>query len=218
MKHNLVIHSLPNNQYQVKTPTGTVTAKSTTLKKAHYHKGIVDSLNEQFMKNPQSGKKEYHQVIKNSIEQTRAALAERTPGAPKPDNPGADKLGLQKLAQAERDAEANRRLNTTPVRMGGPSSSSTGRTGPNNKMTPGELAALRRQQEDKDRKKEEESLAKGMYGTAKPFSRRKLPPDMSGPDPPRAKSKSFLAAEPPKKKVVRDKNYFAGLKAKYGNK
>jgi hypothetical protein len=168
------------------------------------------------MNNPQSTKKHYHEAIKKGIEETRTALAEKPVGAPKPDNPGAAKLGLQKLAQAERDAEANRRLNTTPVRMGGPSSSSTGNRAPNNKMTPTELASLRRQQEEKDRKKEED--IKGVFGTAEPFTKKKKPPVEVRADVPYIKSKSFLAAEPPKKKTVRDKNYYAGLKAKYGNK
>jgi hypothetical protein len=41
-----------------------------------------------------------------------------------PKNPGAGTLALQKLAQEERDREANAALHHTPTRSGGPSSGS----------------------------------------------------------------------------------------------
>jgi hypothetical protein len=124
-----VIKKLPKNhedepdRYQVRI-NNAVSAKATTLKKAHYHAAIVEALDKQYQKDRNSTSREYHEAILKGIEETRAALAAKPPGAHLPRNPGGGKLALQKLAQEERDREANRRLNQTPTRMGGPSSGS----------------------------------------------------------------------------------------------
>jgi hypothetical protein len=123
-----VIKKLPSidegpERYQVKEG-GYITAYGTSLKKAHYHAAIVKACNEQYKKNHNSTSRQYHNAIVKGIEETKADLAAKPPGAHLPKNPGAGTLALQKLAQEERDREANRRLNRTPVRMGGPSSAS----------------------------------------------------------------------------------------------
>jgi hypothetical protein len=102
----------------------TVTAKATTFKKAQYHAAIVGACNEQYQKNPRSTKNAYHKAIVKAIDSTREQLASKLPGAHLPKNPGTGTLALQKLAQEERDREANRRELQTPIRMGGPSAAS----------------------------------------------------------------------------------------------
>jgi hypothetical protein len=118
-----IIKEISDNRYQV-LEGDSVTAKATTFKKAQYHAAIVGACNSQYQKNPRSTKKAYHKAIVEAIDSTREQLARPLPGAHLPKNPGAGTLALQKLAQEERDREANRRLNRTPVRMGGPSSAS----------------------------------------------------------------------------------------------
>ena len=112
--------SKADNRYQV-LEGDTVTAKATTFKKAQYHAAIVGACNEQYQKNHSSTKRQYHTAILKAIDSTREQLASRLPGAHLPKNPGAGTLALQKLAQEERDREANRRELQTPIRMGGPS-------------------------------------------------------------------------------------------------
>ena len=113
--------SKADNRYQV-LEGDTVTAKATTFKKAQYHSAIVEACNSQYQKNHQSTKAQYHKAILEAIDSTREQLASRLSGAHLPANPGAGKLALQKLAQEERDREANRRLHETPNTGGAGSS------------------------------------------------------------------------------------------------
>ena len=112
-----------DNRYQV-LEGDLVTAKSTGFKKAQYHAAIVEACNSQYQKNPKSTKQAYHKAIIEAIDNTRNELASKPVGAHLPKNPGTGTLALQKLAQEERDREANRRALQTPTRMGGPSSGS----------------------------------------------------------------------------------------------
>ena len=115
--------SKADNRYQV-LEGDTITAKSTTFKKAQYHAAIVDACNSQYQKNHNSTKAQYHTAILKAIDSTREQLASKLPGAHLPKNPGAGTLALQKLYQEEVDREKNRRELQTPTRMGGPSAAS----------------------------------------------------------------------------------------------
>jgi hypothetical protein len=115
--------SKADNRYQV-LEGDLVTAKATTFKKAQYHAAILDACNSQYQKNPRSTKRAYHNAILKAIDNTRTELASKPVGAHLPKNPGTGTLALQKLAQEERDREANRRALQTPTRMGGPSAAS----------------------------------------------------------------------------------------------